>query len=48
MTLFASEIYPRLKELTASYDADAMKEIRAVLPDKEVADLETFGVEFVR
>ena len=48
MTLFASEVYPRLKELTASYDADTMKETRAGLPDKEFADLDTFGVEFVR
>ena len=45
--MFASEVYPRLKELTAPYDADAMKEIRAGLPDKEVADLDTFGVAFV-
>ena len=48
MTLFASEVYPRLKELTSSYDAGAMKETRAGLPDKEFADLDNFGVEFVR
>ena len=48
MTLFASEVYPKLKELTASYEADAMKKTRASLPDKDVADLEAFGVEFVR
>ena len=48
MTLFSRDVYPRLKELTASYDADAIKEIRAGLPDKEFADLDTFGVEFVR
>ena len=48
MTLFSTEIYPRLKALTAAYDADAMKETRNALPDKEGVDLGTFGVEFVR
>ena len=48
MTLFASEVYPGLKNLTASYDADAMKETRAGLPDKEFSDPVNFGVEFVR
>ena len=48
MTLFSREVYPRLKELTASYDAGRMKEIRAAQPDREFVDLGTFGVEFVR
>ncbi len=48
MTLFAKEVYPRLKELTAGYDAGAMKELRASLPDKELADLGLFASEFVR
>ena len=48
MTLFSREVYPRLKELTASYDADAMGQTRAALPDKEAADLGAFGVEFAR
>ena len=48
MTLFANEVYPRLKELTAGYDAGAMKETRAALPDKEGIDLGTFGLEFAR
>ncbi len=48
MTLFSQDIYPRLKELTASYDADQMKETRAALPQKDLADLGNFGVEFVR
>ena len=48
MTLFSTEVYPRLKELTASYDGDAMKESRAALPHKDFADLGTFGVEFAR
>jgi alkanesulfonate monooxygenase SsuD/methylene tetrahydromethanopterin reductase-like flavin-dependent oxidoreductase (luciferase family) len=48
MTLFAQEVYPRLKELTAGYDAGAMKELRAATPDKDLADLGTFASEFVR
>lgn len=48
MTLFSKEVYPRLKELTAGYDAETMRETRAALPDKEMVDLGAFGVEFVR
>ncbi len=48
MTLFANEVYPRLKELTAGYDAGAMKELRAGQPDKQFADLGSFASEFVR
>jgi alkanesulfonate monooxygenase SsuD/methylene tetrahydromethanopterin reductase-like flavin-dependent oxidoreductase (luciferase family) len=48
MTLFSRDVYPRLKALTDTYDADAMAETRAALPDKELVDLGTFGVEFVR
>ncbi len=48
MTLFSDEVYPRLKELTAGYDAGAMKELRAARPDKELADLGSFGAEFAR
>ena len=48
MQLFSREVYPRLKELTASHDSDAMKETRAALPDREFTDLGTFGVEFAR
>ncbi len=48
MTLFSNEVYPRLKELTAGYDGGAMLELRAALPDKELADLGSFGSEFVR
>ena len=48
MTLFSKEVYPRLKELTAGYDADAMKETRAALPDKQGIDLGNFGLEFAR
>jgi len=48
MTLFSTEVYPRLKELTAAYEADEMKEIRAALPEKEGIDLGTFGLDFAR
>ena len=48
MSLFAREVYPRLKELTASYDAGEMKEKRASIPDKHLVNLGDFGVEFAR
>ena len=48
MQLFNDEVYPRLKELTASYDSERMRELRACQPHKEFADLGSFGVEFVR
>ena len=48
MTLFTKEVYPRLKELTAGYDDGVMKELRAAQPDKEFADIGSFGSEFVR
>ena len=48
MQLFTQEVYPRLQELTASYDRGRMQELRACQPDKECADLGSFGAEFVR
>ena len=48
MKLFTQEVYPRLKELTASYDAGAMKELRASLPDVENVDVSALASEFVR
>jgi hypothetical protein len=48
MTRFNQEVYPRLQELTASYDYDYMQDLRAQQPDKTFADLGAFGVEFVR
>ncbi len=48
MKLFSEEVYPRLKELTASYDAGQMQEIRAGLPDVENVDVSTLASEFVR
>lgn len=48
MTLFYNEVYPRLKELTATYDPDQMQALRARQPDKAFADLGLFGAEFVR
>ena len=48
MALFAKEVHPRLKELTASYDAAAMKEVRASQPDVEDVDVGTLASQFVR
>ena len=48
MKLFTQEVYPRLKELTASYDSGAMKELRASRPDVEDIDISMLATEFVR
>ena len=48
MKLFSEEVYPRLKELTAGYDAGEMQEIRAALPDVENVDVSDLAAEFVR
>ncbi len=48
MGLFTKEVYPRLKELTASYDAGAMKELRSSRPDVENVDVGLLASEFVR
>jgi len=46
--LFSEEVYPRLKELTAGYDAGRMQEIRATLPDVENINVSALASEFVR
>ena len=48
MKLFSEEVYPRLKELTASYDSGVMNELRSSRPDVENVDVSTFAPEFVR
>ncbi|MFQ6027030.1 MAG: LLM class flavin-dependent oxidoreductase [Dehalococcoidia bacterium] len=48
MKLFTEEVYPRLKELTASYDPGVMQELRAARPDVENIDVSMFASEFVR
>ena len=48
MRLFSEEVYPRMKELTAGYDAGEMQEIRVVLPDVENIDISNLASEFVR
>jgi alkanesulfonate monooxygenase SsuD/methylene tetrahydromethanopterin reductase-like flavin-dependent oxidoreductase (luciferase family) len=48
MRLFTDEVYPRLKELTASYDPERMQELRARQPDREFVELGAFAAEFVR
>ncbi len=48
MTLFTQEVYPRLKEMTASYDSTVMKELRSARPDVENVDVSMLASEFVR
>ena len=48
MKLFSQEVYPRLKELTASYDPDAMQQIRALRPGVENIGVSALASEFVR
>ena len=48
MKLFTQEVYPRLKELTSSYDSEAMRELRSARPDVENVDVGAFASEFVR
>jgi alkanesulfonate monooxygenase SsuD/methylene tetrahydromethanopterin reductase-like flavin-dependent oxidoreductase (luciferase family) len=48
MQLFTKDVYPRLQELTASYDSDHMRDLRAQQPDQEHIDLGAFGYEFIR
>ena len=48
MQLFTKDVYPRLQELTASYDSERLQELRAHQPHQECAELGAFGLEFVR
>ena len=48
MKLFSQEVYPRLKELTATYDPGVMRELRASRPNVENIDVSTLASEFVR
>ena len=48
MKLFTQEVCPRLKELTSSYDSEAMRELRSARPDVENVDVGAFASEFVR
>lgn len=48
MELFANEVYPRLKELTAGYDEARMKDLRKSQPDRVQASLDRMGLDFVR
>jgi alkanesulfonate monooxygenase SsuD/methylene tetrahydromethanopterin reductase-like flavin-dependent oxidoreductase (luciferase family) len=48
MQLFTKDVYPRLQELTASYDSERLQELRARQPYQECAELGAFGLEFVR
>ena len=48
MKLFSEEVYPRLIELTASYDDERMQEIRERLPDVENVDVSSLASTFIR
>ncbi len=48
MQLFNDEVYPRLRELTESYDPDRMAYLRNSLPDVEATSLGDLGFAFVR
>ncbi len=48
MRLYAEEVAPRLRTLTEGYDADAMVERRANLPDRALADVDLQAAHFVR
>ncbi|HIM37877.1 MAG TPA: LLM class flavin-dependent oxidoreductase [Dehalococcoidia bacterium] len=48
MKLFSEEVYPRLKELTASYDPGAMTELRASTPDVQTVDIGALATQFAR
>lgn len=48
MKLYTKEVYPRLRELTATSDPAEVAERSAAMPARQSADVGTFGVEFVR
>ena len=48
MRLYTDEVYPRLRELTATSDPAEVAERSRAMADKESADLGNFGIEFVR
>ena len=48
MKLYAKEVYPRLRELTAKANAAEMYERSKALPERLSADTSLFGLDFVR
>ncbi len=48
MTLYNNEVYPRLKELAATWDPEESAERRKALPDIEHAEPTDLAVDFVR
>ena len=48
MRLYSNEVYPRLRELTASTNAAELWEKSKAAPVQDGVDLGTFGVEFAR
>ena len=48
MRLYSNEVYPRLRELTASTNAAELWEKSKATPAQDGVDLGTFGIEFAR
>ena len=48
MRLYSQEVLPRLKALNANHSVGRMQELRAAMPDRQMATLGDFGREFVR
>lgn len=48
MELYAQEVYPRLRELTANADPTETYDRARAMPNKTGVDLSNFGVEFAR
>ena len=48
MKLYAKEVAPRLKELVARHDHGRMQALREATPDRQLAELGSFGLEFSR
>jgi alkanesulfonate monooxygenase SsuD/methylene tetrahydromethanopterin reductase-like flavin-dependent oxidoreductase (luciferase family) len=48
MKLYNEEVYPRLRELAATWDPEEIMEKRKALPDQDHADITDLSVDFVR
>jgi hypothetical protein len=48
MTLYNEEVYPRLRELAATWDPEEIMEKRRAMPDRDHADITDLSVDFVR
>jgi hypothetical protein len=48
MKLYNEEVYPRLRELAASWNPEEIMEKRQAMPDLDHADITDLSVDFVR